>query len=85
MYSGERVNQTLAVWDTTGLPACAYTLRLRASDSAVLNCNSAIRHHTEYHVSVNVGFCDAFDGDNDGDVDLIDYGGFQDAFTGPGG
>ncbi len=29
----------LAIWDTSGLPACAYTLRLRASDSAVLNCD----------------------------------------------
>jgi hypothetical protein len=36
---------------------------------------------------MNVGTCDVgdydFDADNDGDVDLLDYAAFEDAFTGP--
>lgn len=77
------IEGVLATWDTSDLPACAYTLRLRVFDRAVLNC-SAITHHVRdvYH-SLNVGVRGDFDTDADADVDLVDYGEFQDAFTGP--
>ncbi|MBL8877667.1 MAG: hypothetical protein JNG88_00990 [Phycisphaerales bacterium] len=49
LTSGETpiVNGVLLNWDTRGLPLCAYTLRLVATDSAVLNCNSASRNRSE--------------------------------------
>jgi hypothetical protein len=71
----------LGNWDTTGLRPCAYTLRLVVTDDAVISCNSANRHRTEYKVSVNVGIRGDYDGD--GDVDLFDYSQFQLEFTGP--
>jgi hypothetical protein len=49
------INGQLGVWNTAGLPACAYTLRLVASDHSVLNCNGAFRNQAEYLVSVEVG------------------------------
>jgi hypothetical protein len=61
------INGVLANCDTSGLPDCAYTLRLRASDSAVLNCNGAIHHHSEYLVSLTVGAESGCVGDLDGD------------------
>jgi len=54
----------LATWDTSSLPACAYTLRLVVYDRAVLGCASPIRQASEHFVSVNVGTCP---GDLDGD------------------
>ena len=45
----------LAEWDTSTLPACAYTLRLTVSDSAIIDGNNAIRNRMEYTVMVNVG------------------------------
>jgi len=75
------LDRRLGLWDTDRLPSCAYTLRLVVSDRAIVNCNSAISHRTEYHVSVNVGL--RFDSDDDRDVDLIDFGAFQNEFTGP--
>lgn len=77
------VNGPLARWDTTGLRRCAYTLRLVVTDRAILNCNGANRHRSEYDVSVNLGNCGDFDTDDDGDVDLYDFGKFEEAFTGP--
>ncbi len=78
------IDNLLGVWDTSGLLPCAYTVRLRAYDRAIVNCNSAIVHISEFTVSVDVGLCDVnFDDDNDGDVDLIDFSAFQDEFTGP--
>jgi hypothetical protein len=73
----------LGTWDTTLLRPCAYTLRLRVTDQAVINCNNAIHHWSEYTVSVNVGACGDFDVDDDGDVDLFDYYWFNQAFDGP--
>lgn len=70
-------------WDTTLLRHCAYTLRLRVVDKAVLNCNGSSRHEKEDYISVNIGYAGDFDADDDGDIDLIDYGAFQDDFTGP--
>ncbi len=77
------VGGVLGMWDTTALRPCAYMLRLVVVDRAVLNCNGAIRHRSEYTVSVNVGTCGDFDVDDDGDVDLFDYQWFERAFTGP--
>jgi hypothetical protein len=44
----------LAIWDTTGLPTCAYTLRLRVYDQAEIGCSSGDRHYTDYMTSVFV-------------------------------
>ncbi len=79
------IGNLLSMWDTTALRPCAYTLRLIVRDSAVINCNNAIHHWSEYTVSINVGDCGNydFDADDDGDVDLSDYSWFEQAFTGP--
>ncbi len=77
------VGGLLGWWDTTALRPCAYTLRLVVRDSAVINCNNAIHHWSEYTVSVNVGACGDFDVDDVGDVDLFDYHWFEQDFTGP--
>jgi len=63
--------KVLANWDTSTLPACAYALRLRVSDAAVLNCNAAIHHVSEYVTLVDVGntLCDI---NGDGEVNGID-------------
>jgi hypothetical protein len=81
--SSSVVDDVLGLWDTSGIPNCAYVLRLRVWDQSVRDCNSALSNRTDYLVSVNVGSCVGFDADEDGDVDLIDYGAFQDEFTGP--
>jgi hypothetical protein len=49
------INGLLGTWDTSALPECAYVLRLVASDSAVLDCQSPFTNQTEYFVVVNVG------------------------------
>ena len=48
------IDDLLAVWDVSNLPPCCYTLRLVVVDKAVLNCNPAIHHRTEFEVSLNV-------------------------------
>ena len=62
------VNGTLANWNTSALPRCAYTLRLVVGDQAGVNC-SGNNHQAEYHVSVNLGLRCDFNGDGlcDGD------------------
>ncbi len=72
----------LGTWDTSSLPDCAYAIRIIAADRAIIGCGGPIRHRSEHVVTVNVGFCGDFDADNDGDIDLIDFGAFQDEFTG---
>lgn len=49
------MNGTLGVWNAARLSACAYTLRIVATDQSVLNCNGAFRNQTEYLTSVEVG------------------------------
>lgn len=73
----------LGYWNAGAAEPCAYLFRLIATDQAALDCNGAIHNQSEYTVSVNVGFCGDFDADDDEDVDLVDYGEFQDSFTGP--
>jgi hypothetical protein len=77
------INGLLGRWNTAGLRPCAYTLRLVVTDKSVLDCNGALRNQSEYLVSVNVGAHGDFDADNDGDVDLLDFRLFEEAFTGP--
>jgi formylglycine-generating enzyme len=64
------ISGVLGEWDTRCLPACAYTLRLRVTDKALIDC-STNGHVTEYLVSVNVGL--GADLDRDGKVDLEDF------------
>jgi hypothetical protein len=54
----------LAIWDTSGLQSCAYTLRLRVYDQAIVNCTSAFSNSAEFQVSVNVGLAADANGDN---------------------
>ncbi|MBN1419949.1 MAG: hypothetical protein JXP34_14305 [Planctomycetes bacterium] len=71
---------TLGTWDTTGLRPCAYTIRLVATDRAVIDCDASRRHRIEYTVSLRVGDCDGGDccrnarcpnpGDINGDTSL---------------
>jgi len=77
------VGGVLGTWDTSSLLPCAYTLRLRVYDRATVGCGGSVRQWSEYTTSINVGFCGDFDVDDDGDVDLFDYGAFQGEFGGP--
>lgn len=47
------VDDVIASWDIASLRPCAYTVRLRVSDKAVVNCNSG--RVREFYTSVNVG------------------------------
>jgi hypothetical protein len=47
-------NGLLGVWDTTGLPSCAYTLRLVVTDQSVLDCNCAARNQSEYTMALDI-------------------------------
>jgi hypothetical protein len=51
--SGPVVNGLLANWNTAGLPDCAYTLRLLASDASTVSCLGS--NSTEYLTSVEIG------------------------------
>jgi hypothetical protein len=48
------INGVLGTWNTSALPACAYTLRLIAWDTAVQGCMGYV-HQSEYDVSVTKG------------------------------
>lgn len=48
------LDEVLGEWDTTQLPPCAYTLRLRAWDSAILNCDGDDHNWSSFMVSVEV-------------------------------
>lgn len=60
----------LAVWDTTGLPNCAYSIRVLVTDSSILNCNGAISHLSEDVVSINIGLQGDVNGD--GEINFAD-------------
>jgi|GEM_PF-744950 len=71
--SGNVVNNTLGIWNTAGLPPCAYTIRLVASDAAGISC-SGNTNQTEDHISVNVGCPGDFNKSGATTVqDLFDY------------
>ncbi len=71
--SGSRpiVSGLIATWDTRELPPCCYTLRLVATDTAMLDCTSVLHNQSEYTVSVEIESCRG-DLDADGDIDLQD-------------
>lgn len=77
------IDGVLANWDTRGLRACAYTLRLVVTDRAILDCNGSLHNQAEYTVSVDTGVHGDFDYDGDGDVDADDFGVFQRCISGP--
>ncbi len=79
------LNDLLGIWDTRGLPSCAYTLRLVVYDTSVVHsqCGWPSYRFTEYTASVIVGELCPVDLDGDGDEDLFDYARFQECFTGP--
>jgi len=79
------INGLLGTWNTKGLRPCAYLLRLRARDLAVVDCSSDRHNEAEYLVSLNLGgLGNCFDTDADGDVDVNDFAMFQRCFNGPG-
>ena len=69
----------IAVWDTSDLDRCAYTVRLRAADKARVGCLAPSGNATHDMVSVNVG-CEA-DLNADGRLDIFDFLAFQNLFT----
>ncbi|MFO0833155.1 MAG: hypothetical protein U0637_15085 [Phycisphaerales bacterium] len=78
------ISGVLGTWNTSGLPSCAYTLRLLVSDRATVNCNSS--HTTERLLNVNVvnpGVCDDIDFNNDSLFpDTNDIDAFLSVFSG---
>jgi hypothetical protein len=76
------VNGLLYEWDVSGLPPCAYTLRLLVSDEAVVGCGPYV-HQTEYLTSVIVGPGFVIPGDLncDGRVNVFDIDPFVHCLT----
>ncbi|MFM9994835.1 MAG: hypothetical protein ACKVU4_03435 [Phycisphaerales bacterium] len=71
-------NALLFNWNTAGLPRCAYTLRLRASDTAAVNCGST-SNQKEFLVSFDLGaYADC---NGDGILTVADFGCFQGQFV----
>ena len=68
----------IAVWDTTDLPRCAYTLRLRASDKSRVGCLAPSGNSSGDQVSFNLG-CEV-DLNGDGVLDLFDFLEFSNKF-----
>ncbi len=69
---------TIAVWDTTSLERCAYTLRLRASDKALVGCVAPSGNSATDMASINVG-CEV-DLNSDGLLDIFDFLDFSNKF-----
>jgi hypothetical protein len=63
-------------WDTSGLRRCAYTIRLRVYDTAVVNCDD--NNYREYTVSIDLRAPGDFN--LDGVVNSQDYFDFLSAF-----
>ena len=64
------VSARLARWDTTQLPPCSYSLRLRVWDRTLPNCDDDLRRPGEYVMALNIG--DRCDINGDGQVDAFD-------------
>ncbi len=47
------VDDVIASWDISSLRPCAYTVRLRVTDKAIVNCNSG--RSRSFYTSINVG------------------------------
>jgi len=69
----------IAVWNTSDLRRCAYTIRLRAADKARVGCVAPSGNATQDMVSMNVG-CQA-DLDDDGTLDIFDFLEFSNLFS----
>ncbi|UYV11298.1 MAG: hypothetical protein NCW75_08270 [Phycisphaera sp.] len=69
---------TIAIWDTTKIDRCAYTLRLRAGDKARVGCVAPSGNAASDMVSVNAG-CEA-DLDGNGVLDIFDFLAFSNLF-----
>lgn len=69
----------IGTWDTSSLPRCAYTLRLRATDKARVGCVAPSGNTTHDMASVNVG-CRA-DINGDGSLDIFDFLEFSNLFA----
>lgn len=78
--TGNITNNALGTWNVSGLERCAYILRLRVYDRAVLHCNSSERQMTEFTRSVFVG--DACDVNGDGLIDGTDIAPFVQCLLG---
>jgi hypothetical protein len=78
------ISGVLGSWNTSGLPSCAYTLRLRANDASLVNCNTS--HSAERLLNVRVvnpGVCDDIDFNNDNLFpDTTDIDAFLSVFSG---
>ncbi|HEY3246418.1 MAG TPA: hypothetical protein VGM03_23985 [Phycisphaerae bacterium] len=78
------INGLLGMWNTSGLPACDYTLHLVVGSNAIVSCDDP--QNADYLVSVHTGSgplgCPV-DLNGDGDEDLMDFAMFQNCFTGP--
>lgn len=72
------VGGVIAVWDTTSLPRCAYTLRLRATDKSRVGCLAPSGNSASDMVSFNVG-CEV-DLNGDGRLDIFDFLEFSNKF-----
>ena len=78
--TGNIVNSLLAQWDTTGLPACCYTIRLAVSDRASVNCSTG--HYSEFLTSIDLGGYDCrTDFNDDGGIDGSDVDAFFEAWS----
>jgi hypothetical protein len=65
------INGTLAQWDTSDLPSCAYALRLEVEDAAQIDCNTGSHNRAETVTTIYVRPC-LGDIDGDADVDISD-------------
>jgi hypothetical protein len=72
------VNGTLAKWNISGLPPCAYTLRLVVYDKTVYN--DAHTRYSEYATAFNIGAFGDINGD--GELDGFDIEPFFDLLEG---
>ncbi|GIW74740.1 MAG: hypothetical protein KatS3mg103_1262 [Phycisphaerales bacterium] len=70
--------ELLAVWDTTALPRCAYTVRLRATDKSRVGCLGIGSNSAADMVSVNIGCLVDLNGD--GVLDIFDFLEFSNRF-----
>ncbi|MFI4898178.1 MAG: hypothetical protein ACIARR_10165, partial [Phycisphaerales bacterium JB059] len=51
--SNNVIDGVISSWDISSLRPCAYTIRLRVSDTAVVNCNSG--RSRDFYTSINIG------------------------------
>lgn len=72
------INNVLGSWDVSGLPACAYALRLVVTDEAARLCDGNLHNSSTYTTVVMVGSCRG-DFNDDAQFDSLDIQGFVNA------